>query len=163
MPLPKQIQTRFKRGNNYYRGHHAIPFGRKEPIGKSLHLRQETTGWKKYIPTTQKPCDLVHTEFPTPSYHTSHIHPPFSSFIENAPPVRRDALCGYMDLTARRVVVKLDNRLAILVRTHVRIPIQRATEVLHRGHKGIIRILERGRHVVTLEICTANAFLYSTS
>ena len=83
-----------------------------------------------------------------------------SSFIENAPPVRCDTLSGYPNFTARRIVVKLDNSLAIPVRPHVRVPIQRTAEVLRRGHQGIIRHLERGRHVVTLEVCAANAFLH---
>ena len=85
------------------------------------------------------------------------------SFIENAPPVRCDTLSGYPNFTARRIVVKLDNSLAIPAHPHVRVPIQRAAEVLRRGHQGIIRHLERGRHIVTLEECAANTFFRPTS
>ena len=66
----------------------------------------------------------------------------FLLFVEDAPSVRRDTFGGDLYLAAGGVVVELDDGFPVLVRGHVRIPIQCAAEVLHGWQEAVVVHLE---------------------
>ena len=66
----------------------------------------------------------------------------FLLFVEDAPSVRHDTFGGDIDFPARGIVVELNDGFPVLVRGHVRVPIQCAAEILHGWQEAVVVHLE---------------------